>query len=131
MHRFILTCSILSLSLLTGPLSAEEHKHEEGEVTLDGEVIDLQCYMTNPKESTGKTHAKCAASCIKRGKPAGFLSEGKVYLLLTKGKGSLARMVAEHAGKDVEIHGKLIDLGGMKAIQLESIKAEHDHEHKD
>ncbi|MDA0836778.1 MAG: hypothetical protein O3B01_16395 [Planctomycetota bacterium] len=134
MRSLLFACSIFSLSLIMGPLSAEEHKHNEGEAVFDGEIVDLQCYMTNPKESTGEKHAKCAASCIQRGKPAGFLSKGKLYLLLAEGKGSIARMAAEHAGKDVEIHGKVIDLGGMKAIQVEAIKVEHDHDghkHKD
>ncbi|MBI3088603.1 MAG: hypothetical protein HYY91_06965, partial [Candidatus Omnitrophica bacterium] len=52
-----------------GALANEEHEHATGEQTLTGEVVDVFCYLSHPKDGIGKGHAGCAKKCIKSGLP--------------------------------------------------------------
>ena len=111
----------------------DEHDHD---VTLTGEILDLHCYLLHPETGHGPDHAKCANSCIDRGLPAGFLADGRVYVLLGPGHGSPREVVAGHAGKPVKLTGKLVEQGGVMALQVKSVEeaaghdhAGHDHDH--
>lgn len=90
-------------------------------VTLTGEVLDLYCFMNHPADGQGPDHAKCAAKCINKGLPIGFMSDGVVYLIIGKEHNSAAEMVAQYAGMQSVLTGKLIEHDGVKAIEIESI----------
>jgi len=95
------------------------------EVILKGEVLDMYCFMNHPETGQGADHAKCARSCIDKGLPIGFLSGGDVYLLLGAEHESASRMVADFAGVQSLITGRLIEHHGVKAIEVSAIaKAE-------
>ncbi|MCK5617912.1 MAG: hypothetical protein KAJ17_00855, partial [Candidatus Krumholzibacteria bacterium] len=64
----------------------------EGDVTLQGEVLDLYCFMKHPDNGQGAGHAKCAQNCIRKGLPIGFLSDGEVYLIIGQEHESAADM---------------------------------------
>jgi hypothetical protein len=121
--------SLAVLLLLVGAVAAsagEEHKMhqmEPKEVTLAGEVLDLYCFMNHPDTGMGEGHAKCAKSCINKGLPIGFLSDGVVYLIIGKDHEPAAEMVAEFAGMQSEITGTFVEHHGVKAIEIASIKA--------
>jgi hypothetical protein len=99
-----------------------EHMNEGKEVTLEGEVLDLYCFMNHPETAQGMDHAKCASSCIKKGLPIGFMSNGEVYLIVGKDHESAADMVAGLAGQKSRIKGTLLMHNGVKAIDIESIE---------
>jgi hypothetical protein len=90
---------------------------EAKEVTLKGEVVDLYDYMMNPKMAQGPDHAKC----IRAGFPAGFVSDGQLYLLLGKGQDPGRDVMANMCGVKAELTGKLYETNGVKAIDLENI----------
>lgn len=93
------------------------------EVTLQGEVVDLHCYILHPGESLGEDHAMCAKGCINKGIPAGFLAEdGTLYLLLGPGHDAAKDHVADAAGKQVTLTGTTAEHKGMKAIQVKSVE---------
>ncbi|MGD8413589.1 MAG: hypothetical protein PVF33_05125, partial [Candidatus Latescibacterota bacterium] len=91
---------VLALSIAVGAgalgtaAMAQDAQHEghsgmkmdepSGQVTLKGEVLDLYCFMKHPDSGQGPGHAKCAQSCINKGLPIGFLSDGEVYLIIGK-----------------------------------------------
>jgi hypothetical protein len=104
-----------------------QHKMTKGdtnkEVTLEGEVLDLYCYMKHPANGQGPEHAKCAQSCIRKGLPIGFLSDGVVYVIIGKEHESAKDLVVDYAGKKSRLTGTLIDHDGIKAIEIESIEA--------
>ena len=75
-----------------------------------GYIVDKGC---STKGQAMWTNEKCAASCIKRGDPAVFVTdEGKVYEVTNQDK------VLAHAGHKVTITGKM---DGEK-ITVDSVK---------
>lgn len=121
----LLVGGFLYVSNNSGLVAAQgEHSGQGKEVTLKGEVVDLHCYMLHPDKGKGTEHASCAKSCINRGLPIGFLSDGQIYLLLGQEHNSAKDLVVEYAGKPSVITGTLIEHDGAKAIQVKSIKSE-------
>lgn len=106
-------------------MKGEMHKDMNGatkEVTLKGEVLDLYCFMNHPDDGQGPGHAKCAAACIKKGLPIGFLSGGEVYLITGKDHEPVASLVADYAGKQSTVKGVVTMHHGVKALELKSIE---------
>ena len=92
-----------------------------GEVTLNGEIVDLHCYTS--RGAQGEEHAGCSNACISRDVPAGFLAEdGTLYLLLNEKSSSVKEKIAGKAGKKVTAKGKIVERSGVKALQLASVE---------
>lgn len=120
---------LLSVSALAALAGQEEHKQHatksetNQEVTLVGEVLDLYCYMKHPADGQGQGHTKCAQTCIRKGLPIGFLSDGKVYLIIGKEEHESAKdLVVDFAGMQSRLTGTLIDHDGVKAIEITKIE---------
>lgn len=117
---------VMSVAALAGDEMKKETKgamKEMGkEVTLTGEVLDMNCYMEHG--AMGPDHANCAKTCISKGLPAGFLaSDGTVYLLIGKDHNPVNAMVADWAGKKSTVTGMVVDQKGMKALSINTIGA--------
>jgi len=127
MKRVVLSLAVLLVLFGAVAASAGEehkaHKMEPQKVTLTGEVLDMYCFMNHPDTGMGDGHAKCAQSCINKGLPIGFLSDGVVYLIIGKDHEPASELVAEFAGAQSEITGTLVEHHGVKAIEIASIKA--------
>lgn len=89
------------------------------EVTLEGRVVDLQCFMTQKFASTD--HAKCTADCIRAGVPCA-LETSTGLVIVGEGAKSPAAQLAPLALEHVKINGKLYERDGVRYIDL--IKAE-------
>ena len=146
MKRFAYAAAIavLSTSVMSFAVSAaQEHPHdmkmpasakvsadtqtpatEAGKpVTLVGEVIDMYCYMSHPAEGQGPGHAKCAQACMRNGLPIGFLSDGKVYLIIGgKDHANAKDLVVDFAGKQSRLTGTLISHDGVNALEIDKIE---------
>ena len=122
-HVMWLALISLVVTPLTLPQLATASEKKGSEVTLKGEVLDLYCYMKHPETATGSEHEKCATSCINRGLPIGFLSDGVVYVVIGSDHESASGMVADFTGKPSELKGVLIEHDGIKSIEVVSIKA--------
>lgn len=92
-------------------------------VTIQGEVLDMACYVA--QGASGEDHAGCAKKCVKAGQPMGLLaSDGTVYLLYAGHDDSSAyEKTKDFAGKKVEISGEAGSKGGVKGIEVQSVKA--------
>jgi hypothetical protein len=78
--------------------------------------------MKHPADGQGAGHTKCAQACIRKGLPIGFLSDGKVYVILGgKDHASAADLVVEYAGARSRLTGMLIEHDGVKSIEVVSI----------
>jgi hypothetical protein len=92
------------------PAAAQE------EVTVQGEVVDLACYMS--KGSKGPQHKACARMCAKKGVPIGVLTDaGDVYLLVDNHDDPEPyETLKKIAGDRAEVKGKKFSKGGVAAI---------------
>jgi len=105
-----------ALALLATPLRAEE------EVTVQGEVVDLACYMA--KGSKGPQHKACAQMCAKKGAPIGVLTDaGDVFLLIDDHNNpDPYEALKKIAGERAEVKGKKFSKGGVASIQVSASK---------
>jgi hypothetical protein len=109
--------SVISTSAIFGK------SDEKTEVTLQGEVVDLHCYITRHNGGKGAEHAGCANSCISRGVTPGFLaSDGKLYVLFNETMTSPKDKIAGFAGQQAKATGIVMERDGMKAIAVKSIE---------
>lgn len=105
-------------------LAAEGAKAKaEPELTVQGEVLDLACYLGH--EAKGEGHANCAKQCLKSGQPMGLLTtDGTVYLLLASHTEPAPYEEAKiHAGAKVEVRGKAASRAGIKGLEVLSVKS--------
>jgi hypothetical protein len=126
MKRMLVAAMTVILATSAIALAGDEAKKEKAApVTLTGEVLDLYCYMQHPESATGAEHAKCAAGCVAKGLPIGFLTtDGTLYLIVGKDHESAATAdVTGLLGKQSTVTGYVREQKGMKAIELVSITA--------
>jgi type 1 fimbria pilin len=92
-------------------------------VTFTGTVIDVSCKFRNGL--TGADHQMCAQVCADRGIPLAILaSNGTLYIPVTvamPGDNQNPRL-KEFAEQQVTVTGQVVDAGGAKAIDIESIR---------
>lgn len=128
MAAVVLTAGLGGFGLWsTGFAQPHDHEAKGKEVELSGEVVDLHCFMLHPDTGKGEKHAKCAKTCMAKGLPIGFLTEGQVYLLLGPGHDSVKGLVAEQAGKTVKLKGVVVEHDGLKALQVKAAGAGQKH----
>lgn len=106
----------------TGTVLAHEGHEDGAAVTVQGEILDLACYVAH--EAKGPDHAGCAKQCVKGGQPMGLLADdGTVYLLYANHKdGSAFEAAKEYAGQKVEITGAAANKAGIKGIEVNGVK---------
>jgi hypothetical protein len=96
-------------------------------VTIVGEVIDTQCYLsgaTGPGRGAG--HKECAVNCAKGGIPLSILEEktGEVFLAgqSKKAMTSANPMLLEYIAERVRVSGRLVEKGGTKMVLIDKIE---------
>ena len=111
------------LVLAAAALCAHEMNETQGQppVTLQGEVVDLACYMGH--EARGPKHQDCASLCIKGGAPIGLLTgNGTVYLLVEDHMNKDAyQNLKELAAQQVNVEGSAPKRGGLQAVIVEKV----------
>ena len=112
---------MLAAGMLAGgaAYAAEGEKGEGKAQTMEGEVLDMACYMGH--EAKGKDHAKCAKKCALAGSPIGLLTgNGSVYLLVDDhGKKKAFDDAKNLAGSQAKITGQVAKRGSLAAIIVE------------
>jgi hypothetical protein len=89
--------------------------------TLSGEVIDLACYLHDPRMK-GASHRKCAETCAKKQIPMGILTEdGQVFVLLEDHDNPKAYADAlAKAAQKITVVGQKVAQGGVNGIVVET-----------
>ncbi len=115
--------ALVGILLMVASFSlADETEKTDEVVSMKGEVLDLQCYAS--RGAKGEEHASCAARCISRGTPAGFLAEsGDVFILIKSGDVEVKDMVEGKVGVAVVAKGKVADEHGVKVLYVSSIES--------
>jgi hypothetical protein len=96
-------------------------------ITVVGEVIDTQCYLSGATgPGKGARHKECAINCAKGGIPIGILEEksGTVYFT---GQTKLAMTTAnviliDYVADRVRVTGRLVEKGGAKMILIDKVE---------
>jgi hypothetical protein len=108
--------AVLALDLLVLLAGCAAPRHAQA-VTLEGEIIDPQCYFTHGGQ--GLSHRDCALMCARGGQSLAFLNRagGRVYPIIAGRHGanpndSLYAVV----GYPVLVRGTLYEVRGQRAL---------------
>jgi hypothetical protein len=91
--------------------------------SVTGEVIDTACYVK--MGAKGDSHRECAQKCADAGIPLAILEDGtgKVVLLVAqKDMETPNQQLREHAGRKVTVTGRWFEKGGVKLLEVASVK---------
>ena len=121
--------SLLMLFIVLSLLSvrAFSQKTSGKEVTIVGEVIDTQCYLTNAVGSgNGKEHKECAIGCATGGIPLSILQDqtGTIFLAgqTKKAMAGANQLLMDFIAERVKVSGRLLEKGGMKFILISKVE---------
>lgn len=92
------------------------------EQTLTGEVVDVFCYLSHPKDGIGKGHAGCAKKCIKSGLPVAIKAGEQLYLATMEDHNPANQQLADLAAEQVTVRGKVMELDGQHLIAISSVE---------
>ena len=110
---------IAAALLLASRIKAAEDN--AADVTFNGTVVDMHCYVTHGIHDA--KHTACANACIARGVPAGFLADdGTLYVLFDEKPFSVKDKVAGLADVSATLKGTLVVRSGIKGVQIKSIE---------
>ena len=95
--------------------------------TMSGEVDDSKCFMGVMVPGDGKTHADCAALCLRGGIPPALYvrdreDESAVVLLAGSQGEAIGPRVSEFAGESVEVTGVLEQKSEWPVLRVESMR---------
>ena len=118
---FFLTAGMVVGQDMKG-MKMDHKKTEEKSITVQGEIVDLGCYLGHG--ALGQGHKSCADKCIAGGMPFGILTaDGKLYLLtMSHENADPYNAVKKLAAEQVSITGPILEKNGMKAIEVEEAK---------
>lgn len=126
MRRIAVAFVLVGLGWTAGPAGAhEEHEHEAAapkEQTLTGEVVDVFCYLSHPKDGIGKGHAECAKKCIKNGLPVAIKVGDQLYLASMADHTAANEKLAELAAETVTVHGTVMERDGQHLIAISKVE---------
>ena len=122
LKRILATAAVLALCAL--PLAAQGHAATAGnEMTITGQVIDLNCNTTNG--ASGASHKACAQACAKAGVPLGILaSDGVIYVPVSSKPGDPQNSKLEkYAEGKVKVTGTHRFVSGLHTIEIKTVSA--------
>ncbi|HMH81565.1 MAG TPA: hypothetical protein VK531_01735 [Gemmatimonadales bacterium] len=122
LKRILATTAVLALFAL--PLAAQGHAATAGnEMTITGQVVDLNCNTTNGASGAG--HKACAQACAKAGVPLGILaSDGIIYLPVSSKPGDPQNSKLEqYAEAKVKVSGMHRLVSGLHTIEIKTVAA--------
>ncbi len=112
---------LLILAALIGGRLFLQAEDQPADVTIQGVVVDMHCYVT--RGARDAEHAGCANACIARGVPAGFLADdGTLWVLLGERPISVKEQVKDLASVPSRVTGRPVTRSGVKGLQLKSIE---------
>jgi predicted lipoprotein with Yx(FWY)xxD motif len=122
LKRTLAAVTVLACAAL--PLAAQAKPSASGnEMTITGQVIDLNCYTTSGTSGAG--HKQCAQACAKAGVPLAILSsDGTVYVpVSSKPADPQNSKLVPFAEEKVKVTGTHRFANGLHTIEITSIAA--------
>ena len=110
------------LAIAPGPGSA---RAAGPDATIQGEVVDLACYIPRGDKGHGDAHRECAEMCAQGGAPLGLLMTGGELVLLVEDHAKPApyKDVKKLAGQNAEVTGERFTRGGIAAMAVHGAAA--------
>jgi len=124
LKRILRATALLAICAL--PLSAQQAAaapaQASNDVTITGQVVDLNCFTT--MGASGAGHKTCASACAKAGVALAILSDGNLYMPVSAKPGDPqnSRLEPFAEGK-VKVTGTHRMSNGMHTIQIKTIAA--------
>jgi len=105
------------------PLAAQAAAAGGNDMTLTGQVIDVNCFST--MGASGAAHKQCALACAKAGVPLAILgSDGIVYMAVSSKPGDPQNSkLVPFAEEKVKVTGTHRFANGLHTIEIKSIAA--------
>ena len=130
--RYVLAM-VMGTALVGNATGAWAHEGHEGtteqvaedtaaEQTLTGEVVDVFCYLSHGKDGLGKGHAGCAKKCIQSGLPVALKVGDQLYLAAMSSHDPANKALADFAGEQVTVHGKVLEKDGQHLISITNVE---------
>jgi len=124
MLKTVAATALLAICAL--PLAAQEQKpaaNAGNDMTLTGQVIDVNCYTT--MGASGATHKQCAAACAKAGVALAILSsDGTIYMpVSSKPADPQNSRLEPFVESQVKVTGVHRMSHGMHTIEIKTIAA--------
>jgi hypothetical protein len=92
--------------------------------SITGEVVDLACYIPHPATGRGRGHRKCAEACLKKGMPAGILTEDKQLFLLLEDHDNPKpyESLKSRAAETVTVEGTKVSEAGLQGFVVRDVR---------
>ena len=102
-------------------------KQSGKEITIYGEVIETQCYVTGlTGPGKGSEHKDCAVKCARNGIPLSILEDktGNVYLAgqSKKAMSGATELLLPYIAAKVKVTGRLFEKGGMRLLLISNVE---------
>lgn len=102
------------------PAPAEKKAKAAGEKTIEGELVDLACYLDHGAK--GEKHKACATTCAQNGLPIGLLDKHNHLTLVIGDHKPMNSELAPKMGDTVKLTGKISSRNGMKLIEVSTVE---------
>ncbi len=101
-------------------------QHNGKQITIIGEVVESQCYITGlTGPGKGLSHKECALKCAKGGIPLSILEDktGTLYLAgqTKKAQSSAYELLLPFVAEKVKVTGRAFEKGGMKMLLISKV----------
>lgn len=109
----------VAMASLAGAAAQEGVVPIERAVSVEGEVVHLDCYLSDPAGGRGEAHAECG----RRDGPLALLAEGTLYVLLAADGVDLAALLGDRVGETVALDAMYREVGGVRVLRVTGIAA--------
>lgn len=120
LKRILATTAVLAICAM--PLAAQQAAAPAADVTLTGQVIDMNCFVT--MGASGAGHKTCASACAKAGVALALLVDGNIYMPVSAKPGDPQNSRLEpFAEGRVKVTGTHRMANGIHTIEIKTIAA--------
>ena len=128
MKKSLITALVL---LITSGFAFAQQNGKQ--ITVVGEVVESQCYITGLNgPGKGLSHKECALKCAKGGIPLSILEDktGKLYLAgqSKKAMAGANELLIPFIAEKVKVTGRVFEKGGMKMLLISKVSKQGDEE---
>jgi hypothetical protein len=118
-----LRLTILAMFMVSGLVFAQ---HSGKQITVVGEVVESQCYITGLNgPGKGPAHKECALTCAQGGIPLSILEDktGMLYLAgqSKKAMAGATELLIPFIAEKVKVTGRVFEKGGMKMLLINKV----------